>query len=168
MLPVLLLLASAVHPCPVEAAQYRLRDGSTVTARFYHVPSTQDWPTGLALRIHVGKSGRSYWFLPWQGGTDDKVNLAWVREKHTSFEGQPIREDMEYFQTDLDYRFIHSVPHAGGPAPARLFLPDLRKISWYRTAVDRRDGIPKAFFDLTSCSAPADGVRPEIEFPPVP
>lgn len=168
MLIPLLLLASATASCSVEAAQYRLRDDGTVTARFYRVRATEDWRTGLALRIHVGKSGRSYWFLPWKGGTNDQINLAWVREKNAYFQGQSLRQDMEYFETDRAYRFIHEVPKVGSPAPAHLLLPHLGEFAWYSTSHLQHDSIPKAFFDRIGCAAHDDDVRPEIEFPPVP
>lgn len=166
--PLLLLAASSSTLCAAEAAQYVLRDDRAITARFYRVPVTKDWRTGLTLRVHVGKSGRSYWFLPWQGGTNDQINLAWVREKNTPLQHQGVRQDMEFFETDAAYRFIHEVPQAGSQAPARLLLPHLGELAWYSTHYTERDSIPKAFFDRVSCTAPNDGVRPRIEFPPVP
>ena len=167
-----MILASALAlltTCPVERAVYTLRsDEASATARFHPVRSNRDWRTGLALEVRIDASQRRYWFLPWQGGTDGNINLAWVRGPGSPPD-QPVRRDLEFFATDSNYRFLREVPRSGAPAPDRLFLPDLGFILWYRTPHDRRDSVALAFFDLSGCSEtpPADEAV-QIELPPVP
>lgn len=168
MLIVLMMVAAAPSSCTVEHARYELRDDRTVVASFHAVKKTADWPTGLALEVHIGRSGHAYWFLPWQGGTNDKINLAWVRERNTPIPGQSLREDIEFFSTDAGYHFNHAVPSVRGHPPARLLLPELGHLLWYGTPNDRRDSVRKAFFDLTGCETRPTDAEPDIEFPPVP
>ena len=167
-----MILASALAlltTCPAERAVYTLRsDETSATARFHQVRSNRDWRTGLALEIRIDATGRRYWFLPWQGGTDGNINLAWVRGPG-SLPDQPVREDLEFFATDADYRFWNEVPRTGEPAPDRLLLPDLGFMLWYRTPQDRRDSIALAFFDLSGCSeAPHPEEALQVDLPPVP
>ncbi|MHA6723551.1 hypothetical protein [Sphingomonas sp. RS2018] len=78
-----LLLAAA---CPTERADYRLSADPSITARFHAVARSEDWPSGVALQVRFGKTGRSYWFIPWQGGTDGRTNMARVRETSSPIE----------------------------------------------------------------------------------
>lgn len=164
-----LLLAASISTCVIENARYELRGAPGVTASFEPVRSTVDWPAGLALRVSVAKSGRSYWFLPWQGGTDGRTNLAWVREAGSPIQIQSVRRDMEFFATDAAYNLSPGTPRAGGPAPTHLLLPDLPDLAWHSTTDSNRDGLPRAFFDLRGCSGHGKArYVPRIDFPPVP
>lgn len=168
-MPFSLVLAASVLSCPVENARYELRGETGVTARFYVVPRSSDWPTGLALRVRVERSGRSYWFLPWQGGTDQKTNLAWVRERNSAIQHQTIRRDIEFFTMDGAYNPGPEVPKAHGSAPAHMLIPGLGSLAWYSTTHASRDSIPRTFFDLTGCDAPDPAEpAPYIQFPAVP
>lgn len=165
----ILIAAVSVASCPVENARYELRGAPGVTARFHTVRRTPDWPTGLALRVRVAKSGRSYWFLPWQGGTNQKTNFAWVRESNSPIQFQPVRRDMEMFATDASYNLHTQVPKAHSLAPAHMLLPDLGNIAWYSTTDLHRDSLPRAFFDLVSCEASGrTEATPRITFPAIP
>jgi hypothetical protein len=163
------LAGALLTSCPAERAVYTLRsEGPSVTAQFHKVRSNPDWPTGLALEIRIGATGHRYWFLPWQGGTDGKTNLAWVPGPGSPPD-QPVRQDLEFFATDSSYRFLGEVPRSGRPAPDRLLLPELGFMLWYRTPGNRRDSVPRAFFDLTGCrDAQAARVETRVELPPVP
>ena len=164
-----LVLAASIASCTVENARYGLRGAPGVTARFYTVQSTPDWPTGLALGVRVAKTGRSYWFLPWQGGTDQKTNLAWVRESNSPARLQPVRRDMEMFATDASYNLHAQVPRLHEIAPVHMLLPGLSHLAWYSTTDVHRDSLPRAFFDLTGCEASGrTEPAPRIEFPAVP
>lgn len=164
-----LVLAASFSSCGIEDGRYQLRGNPTVTAQFYEVDRTSDWRTGLALRIHARKTGRSYWFLPWQGGTDGRTNLAWTRERRSAIQLQSVRRDIEFFTADAAYNLDAEVPQSGGTAPMHLLLPNLGHLAWYSTTSMERDSIARAFFDLTDCvAAGPGGMRPDIEFPPVP
>lgn len=165
----ILIAAVSIASCPVENARYELRGALGVTARFHAVQRMPDWPAGVALRVRVAKSGRSYWFLPWQGGTDQKTNLAWVRESNSPIQFQPVRRDMEMFATDASYNLQALVPKAHSLAPVHMLLPDLNNIAWYSTTDVHRDSLPRAFFDLARCEASErTEPAPRIEFPAVP
>jgi len=150
-------LAAASTPCPIENARYRMHDNA-VTARFRTVDRTSDWPAGVALEVEVSRPERSLWFLPWQGGTNQRTNVAQVRESGSGSADQPIRTDFEMFTTDADFRLDSTVPHAGQMAPAHLFI-------LYLNEYDR--SFPRAFLDLVACTPPAvHEPLPAIEFPP--
>lgn len=161
------LLAAAT--CPTERADYRLSADPSITARFHGVARSEDWPNGVALQVRFGKTSRSYWFIPWQGGTDGRTNMAWVREASAPIEGQAVRRDVEVFTTDSRYAIDAAVPMAGQPAPAHILLPDLGHLTWYGTPGDKRDSAPRAFFDFVACrTANALIAAPQIAFPAVP
>lgn len=162
-----LLLAAAVGTCPVEDAEYRLRGTADVTARFYAVQKSVDWNSGLAFRVHVARSGRSYWFLPWQGGTDGRTNLAWVKERSAPIQLQSERRDLQFFAMDASYAIAAAIPKQGQPAPDRILIPDLSRLIWTSTTDPNREDIPRAFFDLTTCAKTRD-VVPQIDFPAIP
>jgi hypothetical protein len=164
-----LAIAASIASCSIENAQYVLRGAPGVTARFYNVQTSSDWPSGLALDVHVARSGRSYWFLPWQGGTDQKTNLAWVREANSPFVGQAIRREIEMFATDASYDLRPDILKARDVAPAHLLLPDVGHLAWYSTTAAERDSLPRAFFDLSECRVPNRSEKaPQIEFPAIP
>ncbi len=165
-----LLLAATPLACPIEQARYSLRDRPDVTARFHTVPRSADWPTGIALSVRVVPSGRSYWLLPWQGGTDGRTNAAWVGAHVPGARNpQDGRRDIELLTTDATYRLSPTVPAAGDTAPAHLLMPDLPRLVWLSTASPERDGIARQFFDLVACdrSGTAEAM-PSIDFPPIP
>src|SRR3569833_1194366 len=71
------LAAPAAQPvCRIEDARYQQRFAPAITARFQDVNSGRDWPAHVALLIHVGTTNRSYWWLPFNGGTNGEQNLA--------------------------------------------------------------------------------------------
>src|SRR3712207_9425205 len=73
----LLTFAAAVAvECRAENAHYALRHDPAVSAYFRKVDSGPAWPSGLALAVHSRKSGRTSWWLPWNGGTDNLQNVA--------------------------------------------------------------------------------------------
>ena len=162
-----MLLAASSAICPVEKAEYKLRGAEGVSARFHAVKRTPDWPSGLALQVQVAGSGRSYWFLPWQGGTDGKTNLAWVKERRSPIQFQEVRRDIEFFAADESYGIVSEIPQAGLMAPARIFIPGLGRLAWFSTTDQNRDSIPRAFFDFATCRTRSER-PPEIEFPAVP
>lgn len=163
------LLATVTVACPTERAQYRLSSDASVTAEFFPVPRTADWAGGVALRVRFGKTGRSYWFVPWQGGTDGRTNMAWVRERGDPIAGQSVREGIEIVTTDADHRIHEAIPRATRPAPRHILLLGLRTLTWYRTPHDRRDDARRGFFDRTGCRpATVRAYRPSIDFPPIP
>jgi hypothetical protein len=62
--------------CKIENARYQQRFTPSITARFRDVESGTEWPSKVALLIHTGNTNRSYWWLPWAGGSDGQQNLA--------------------------------------------------------------------------------------------
>lgn len=146
--------------CTVEDARYQLRTAPEITATFRDVDSGSDWPSRLALRIHIGKTDRSYWFLPWSGGTDDRQNLASTKDV-TAPDWHPPSPDggsrplgnLEYIATDAHYSVIDAIPRRNDAAPAHILLPGLGDALWHSTLSSQRDGAPKQFFDLVSCSS---------------
>jgi hypothetical protein len=113
------------------------------------------------MRIHIGTSGRTYWFLPWNGGTDDLQHLASTRDVDSADWRPPSPDDgprplgdLDYIATDQTYRVLDHVPSRGEQAPAHILLPTLGDALWHRNFAvnDHRDSAPKQFFDLTACS----------------
>lgn len=74
-MPILIAL-TATLVCSAEHAHYALRHDPSVTAAFRAVPAYDDWPAGLALGLRIARTGKSYWWLPWNGGTDGRQNIA--------------------------------------------------------------------------------------------
>ena len=142
-----------------------MRTAPEITARFQDVSTGRaadgidDWPSHLAFRIHLARSGRSYWFLPWPGGTDDLQHLASTTDvdapgwRPPSPDGGPRPlGDIDYIATDAQYRVIDGIPQRGGIAPAHILLPNLGDHLWHQSPiVEPRDAAPKQFFDLVSC-----------------
>lgn len=165
----LIALATAASglSCSVEHAQYALRTAPGITARFQDVDTApsydgmDDWPSHLAFRIHIAKTHRTYWFLPWPGGTDDLQNLASTTDvtapgwKPPNPDGGPRPlGDLAYIATDARYEVIDDIPRRGGIAPAHILLPRLGDALWHQSSPDAepRDGAPKQFFDLVACT----------------
>ncbi len=156
MLIFALAVATAV-PCPVEQAHYRLRHDAGVVLSFAPVASNKDWPSGVAAVVRFYRSGRMYDFLPYDGGTDGRQNLAHTTDvTHPDFklpspDGGPGRlGDMEFLAMDAHYDVIQHVPRRGDQAPAHILLPHLRDVTWYGNDA-ARDAAEKQFFDLVSC-----------------
>ena len=161
-----LAAAVASFSCNVEHARYSMRTAQDITATFRAVNTARDangidyWPSHLAFRIHMGKTNRTYWFLPWPGGTDDQQNLAsttdvdapdWKPPKPD--DGPRPLGDFDYIATDAQYNVIDSIPRRGGVAPAHILIPRLGDGLWHQVReLNPRDGAPKQFFDLVSCS----------------
>lgn len=117
-----LSLAAVAAPCPVERAGYVLRDDPAVTARFHAVRRDEAWPAGVALAIRLGRSGRTYWLLPANGGTNGRTSAFLIdgpggARRPTSRAGPGTA----FLSADARYRFRTSVPRrgrAGPPAPS--------------------------------------------------
>ena len=164
-----LILAASLTSCPVTEATYQIRNQTEVTARFRPVPKSEDWPSGIALQVHVKSSGRSYWFLPWQGGTDQRTNMAWVKEEGSPVDFQNIRQDMLLITTDEKYNVLPEVPKSGDVAPIHFLMPDLGPMVYYSMTAEHRDSIARTLFDLISCGkSETSAPIPKIEFPPIP
>jgi hypothetical protein len=153
MLPAI-VLAAAVASCHVDSARYVLRTAPDVTAQFRRLEPSVDWPAGLALGVHFAKSGRTYWFLPWGGGTDDLQHLASTADV-TAREWRPPSPDggprpignVDYIAMTRAFRVIDATPRRGDVAPAHLLLPNLGDQTWH----SNRDAAPKQLFDLVGC-----------------
>jgi hypothetical protein len=167
----MLIAAASLPSCPVEQARYALRTAPDITASFKDVDTPiaadgmDDWPSHLAFRIHMAKTGRTYWFLPWPGGTDDLQHLASTTDvtapnwkPPNPSDGPRPLGDLDYIATDARYNVIDDIPHRGGMAPAHILLPRLGDSLWHQSPiVEPRDGAPKQFFDLVAC-----GSRPTV------
>jgi hypothetical protein len=159
MLPLLAAFAAAPVPtCRIDDAHYALRTQPSVTADFRDAETGPDWPGGLVLRLHVGASGRTYWWVPWHSGSSDGEHLAsttdatapgW-RPPHPDNGPRPLG-DVDFMATDSAYNLWNRIPVRGGPAPAHFVIPNLRDALWYRAPGDARDGTARQFFDLVSC-----------------
>lgn len=159
MLAMIALLAASAAPCPIENARYALRTRPQVQAYFVPVDGGPDWPGGLALATYFADTGRTHWWIPWNGGTDDRQNLASTTDVRApgwhppSADGGPRPlGDLEYIATDAAYAVIDAIPQRGDRAPAHILLPGLGDAVWHGGFPDRRDSAPKQFFDLVDCS----------------
>lgn len=153
------LATAATKTCRVEDAHYALRKKPAVTATFRPVKSSPDWPADVALGIHFGDTGRTYWWLPWAGGTDDKQNVASTTDVTQPGWSPPSPDsgsrplgNMEYVGTNARYDVIDSIPRLGGVAPAHMLFTSLGDTAWHRSTT-QRDSAPKQFFDLIGCSS---------------
>ena len=143
-----------------------MRRAPEITATFRDVGTSgaangsDDWPSDVAFRIHMGKTSRTYWFLPWPGGTDDQQHLASTTDVDAPGWKPPNPDDgprplgdLDYIATDAQYNVIDYIPRSGGPAPAHILIPRLGDALWHQIAhLNPRDGAPKQFFDLVGCS----------------
>lgn len=153
MITSLLLAATSPGQCMTENAHYALRHAPDVTAYFRRVDSGPEWPGGLALVVQSKASGRTSWWLPWNGGSDNLQHLASTTDisapgwRPPNPDGGPRPfGDRDYLGTDRDYSVIDGVPRVGQPAPAHMLVPD---------AGSSQDPVftAKQFFDLVGCSA---------------
>ena len=149
-----LLAGASLAACPVDHARYVLRTAPDVTVGFQRAAASAEWPNGMALKVHFAKSGRSYWFLPWDGGTSDLQHLASTTDvaapdwRPPSPDGGPRPiGDVDYIAMDASYRVIDAPPRPGDPAPAHLLFPNLGDATWHANY----DRAPKQFFDLVGC-----------------
>ena len=155
----LALAVTAAMLCKVDYAHYVLRTSTTVTAQFRPVDSGRDWPSRLAFRVHLEATGRTYWFLPWNGGTDGRQHLASTTDVERPGWHPPSPDDgprpigdTDYLATDASYRVLASAPERGEQAPAHILLPNLGDALWHQpTMLEPRDTAPKQFFDLVGC-----------------
>lgn len=131
MIGVLLVAAAATSSCPVERAKYAFRNDPSVTAYFRSVDSGPDWPSYIALAVHYQKTGRTFWWLPWNGGSDGLQNVA-STEDVTAKDWSPPSPDggprpfgnRQYIVTDPSYNVMNRVPVRGDPAPGHMLFPD--------------------------------------------
>ncbi|MFN3675955.1 MAG: hypothetical protein ACK4TC_08240 [Sphingomonas pseudosanguinis] len=151
MFDLLALAAAALTPCPVERAHYILRDHPDVTADFRSVARDPDWPSGLALGVHHTASGRTFWWLPWNGGSDGLQNVASTGDVTAKGWHPPDPDggprpfgDRHYIGTDAAYHILNRVPNRGEPAPAHMLFPD---------SAGSQDHVfvARQFFDLAGC-----------------
>lgn len=150
-----IVTASLLAACPVEHAHYALRTMPGVTARFVPVTGGDaEWRVGLALRMDFAATGRSYWWLPWNGGTDGMQHLASTPDPATKdwhpMQVRPLG-DVDFIATDAHYTLRDGVPLRGEVAPAHFFIENLREAMWYRAPQDRREATAKQFFEMVRC-----------------
>ena len=142
--------------CPVERARYALRGEPQVTAYFRAVDSGDDLPSHLALAIRSGKTGKTTWWLPWQGGTDGRTNIASTTDvtrrdwrPPNPDDGPRPHGDRQLLFTDPTYKIMDGVPMLGETAPAHMPNPD---------AGSSRDWLfpIKQLFDFVGCAKSGD------------
>jgi len=151
MIGVFTFAAAIMASCPVEQARYVLRHNPSVTAYFSSVDSGPDWPSDIALAVQHTELGKTFWWLPWNGGSNGLQNVASTVD--VSARGwQPPSPDggprpygnRQYVGTDLAYNLINHVPKRGERAPAHMLLRD---------AAGTKDTafLDREFFDLVGC-----------------
>jgi hypothetical protein len=145
------LVAASMSQCPVERAHYVLRHNPNVTAHFRTVDSFPDWPSGLALAVHHTSSGKTFWWLPWLGGTDGLQNVASTEDVTKRGWRPPNPDDgprphgnRQYLGTDAGYNILSGWLHRGAIAPVHMLFPD--SASAHDTVFPT-----KQFFDLVNC-----------------
>ena len=165
----LLALASVAPPpapCPVERAGYILSGQPDFTAEFHPVASNVDWPSGVALAIHSAKTGRTWWFLPWGGGTDGRQHMRWVRVAGDGLDGLRISADQDFLAVDQMFEFIADLPKMGRVGPMHFVLPGLDRQLWYASPIKERENMRQAFFHLLQCGTtpkpPVDLALPKV------
>lgn len=159
MIGLLALATASSIQCRAEDANYVLRHARDVSAYFRKVDSGPNWPGGLALAIHFAKSGHTFWWLPWNGGTDNRQHVASTTDV-TEPDWQPPTPDggprpfgdMEYLGLNANYDIINDIPRRGKLAPVHILVADAGAAEFNHGA---GNPVPdtKEFFDLVSCSA---------------
>lgn len=152
MIGLFALVAVATAECPAERAHYVLRGRPDITAYFRAVDSGNDWPSQLALAVSSSKTGKITWWVPWQGGTDGRTNIASTTDVTRSGWRPPNPDggprplgDRQLLTLDAVYDIMEGVPKRGKTAPVHMLNPD---------AGSSRDEVfpVKQFFDLVGCS----------------
>jgi len=142
---------ATVASCPVEQAHYVLRHDPGVTAYFRPVDSGPDWPSHVAIAVQYTELGKTFWWLPWNGGSNGLQNVA-STEDVTAKDWQPPSPDggprpygnRQYVGTDIMYKLINHVPKRGELAPAHMLFRDAAG-SKGTAFLDRQ------LFDLVAC-----------------
>ena len=119
MIGLLALAALAASGCPVESAHYVLRGMPEITAHYRAVDSGKDWPSQLAMAVHSSKTGETSWWVPWNGGTDGRTNIASTTDA-TRPDWRPPAPDNGprphgnrlFLTTDASYNIMQSAPSA--------------------------------------------------------
>ena len=146
------LVAVATAECPAARAHYVLRGRPDISAYFRAVESGKDWPSQLALAIGSSKTGKVTWWVPWQGGTDGRTNIASTTDVTRSGWRPPNPDggprplgDRQLLTLDAVYDIMEGVPQRGKAAPVHMLNPD---------AGSSRDEVfpVKQFFDFVGCS----------------
>lgn len=164
MIGLFMAVAAASLACPVEKASYALRGAPQVTAHFRKVDSGDDWPSHLALATTFALSKHTYWWVPWNGGSNGQQNVASTTDASrpgwhppSPDDGPRPHGDLEYFGADASYTFLNAVPAAGQPAPAHFMLPYLGSSLFHSRdgddVVESSTPDTKQFFDLVGCDA---------------
>ena len=151
MLGLFALAAASISQCPVEHAHYVLRQNPDVTADFRTIDSGPDWPSGLSLAVRHKSAGKTFWWLPWVGGTDGLQNVA-STEDVTKLGWKPPNPDAgqrpygnrQYVGTDGAYNVLSDSLQKGTAAPVHMLFPD---------SAGANDPVfpTKQFFDLVGC-----------------
>ena len=152
MIGLLALATVSIHGCPIENAIYVLRHTPDVTAFFKPVDRSPDWPGGLAWGVHSKKTGKTSWWLPWNGGSDNLQNIASTTDVAAE-DWRPPNPDggprplgnREFLSMDANYNIIDEIPQRGRLAPAHILIPDAG-------SSQDRVFVAKQFFDLASCT----------------
>lgn len=152
MIGLFALVAVSTAGCPTERAHYVLRGRPDITAYFQAVESGKDWPSHLALAIRSSNTGRTTWWVPWQGGTDGRTNIASTTDvtrrdwRPPNPDGGPRPlGDRQFLTTDASYNVIEGVPQRGKAAPAHMLNPEAGASRYAIFPV-------KQFFDFVSCA----------------
>lgn len=157
VLGLLVLASAASQPCTIEHAHYALRTQPSVTADFLDRNTGREWPSNLVMRLHIGATGRTYWWIPGNGGTNGQQNLASITDvMRPGWQppdpdgGRRPHGNADFILTDAHYNVWDHVPVRGGPAPAHFFISWLSDGLWH-SSTDKRDSVARQFFDLVSC-----------------
>ncbi|WP_109809392.1 hypothetical protein [Sphingosinithalassobacter portus] len=145
-------------PCPVELAEYSVRGAPDIDVAFYPAASNRrgsaTWDLGVALRIDLRPSGEDSWWVPLEVGSSDIYTMSRValRESGESRE-RIMHHQFRYYLFDANFDRIYDLPMRGAPAPAHMFLADLRSIFWYQPAdMNRRASPPEEMLDFKRCA----------------
>lgn len=152
MIGLLAVAAVSAAGCPTERAHYVLRGQPDITAYFRAVESGKDWPSHLALAIRSRRTRTTTWWVPWQGGTDGRTNIASTTDvtrrdwRPPNPDGGPRPlGDRQLLATDASYNIMQGIPRRGKAAPAHMLNPD--------AGSSRDEAFPvKQFFDFVRCS----------------
>jgi hypothetical protein len=156
MFSLMMFAAVAAVGCRAENARYALRHDPDITAFLRKIDSGPDWPSGLVLAVHSRKSDQTSWWLPWNGGTDGRQNIASTTPvtdagwRPPDPDGGPRPHgNRELLSMDSAYNVLDRVPEAGRAAPAHMLISNSGSSS---------DPVftSRQFFDLVGCSATDD------------